>query len=198
MPDPRLQKLRYAPAPHVCHLPAIMRTFDQVDGELKQILRDLGAGLRPWPLFLRGLAGVGKTCAALCLADFISASQYFTESELCERMRAASMRRLHDRYGEPISLDYAWRQWANVELAILDEVGAPTRPSDHHREVIQKALDLRCHRPAIFISNHSGKAILAGYHDRIISRLAAGTRYELIGPDRRVMGGYNAREDANG
>src|SRR5262249_12878111 len=80
-----------------------------------------------------------------------------------------------------------WERIANAPLIVLDEIGSKERVSDHHYETVKGVLDKRHGRPLICISNLNLDEIKNVYDDRIASRLAAGTVFELLGEDRRLF-----------
>src|SRR5437868_6300640 len=61
-------------------LPSVQRSADLIDKDLRATINRLINGNEPWPLFLHGPAGTGKTAAALCLMDF-AGGRYFTLPE---------------------------------------------------------------------------------------------------------------------
>ncbi len=112
------------------------------------------------------------------------------------------MGKLVDRHGESHSEQYAWKMWGRMRLTVLDEIGRRRRPSDHHRETVQTALDLRVNQPAIFIANEWGEDMVGDAANPllggpVISRLVAGTRFFCGGPDRRIAGGETCTGDSD-
>ena len=163
------------------------RTADEVIPELRQLVNKLVRGEKPWPLFLYGHAGRGKTCAALCLLDRVRLSHYRTEDELCEDAKLAGQGKLYDSSGNKTTPRELWRTWQRMDLVTLDEAGRRLEVSDHHRAVVQRALDERSGLPAVFISNEPLVELVTRYLEPICSRLRGGTIYELVGPDRRLV-----------
>jgi len=43
-----------------------------IEQTLQEVIKRLVAGTAPWPLFLYGKAGCGKTCASWALLDYVS------------------------------------------------------------------------------------------------------------------------------
>ncbi len=165
-------------------MPDRERTVDKVAIDLRDVIRDLIQGRKPWPLFLHGEAGSGKTCAALALLDW-AGGWYLELPELCRRLIDAQQDRLTWSTGAQRTERDLWAAWGQVSLAVLDEIGTRERISDHHYEVLKRAIDLREGCPAIFISNLSLDAVYDQYDDRIASRLASGTSFAAKG-DRRL------------
>lgn len=165
-------KLRFSPTTH--------RTLGDNDADLLDAFRLLVTGEKPWPLFVTGKPGRGKTCGALSLLDHATSGIYLTTNDLVGR-RMASF-----KLSEP---DTVWDTLFNVEkraLVVVDELGTRTTISDTHYECIQQACDYRQGYPLILISNLSLSEIEQRYDDRIASRCAAGTVVELKGIDRRA------------
>jgi hypothetical protein len=145
----------------------------------------------PWPLFLCGLAGTGKTCAALCLLDY-SGGEYHTVSGLCDLVIRAQQGRLEwfsGGYGGKVWPEKLWESLANTPLLVLDELGTREKVSDQHYEVVKNCIDKRHGKPLVVISNLELDRVAAIYDDRISSRLVAGTVFEFTGKDRRLPEG---------
>jgi DNA replication protein DnaC len=160
-----------------------------VDKTLREALRATSFAEMPWPLFIHGPAGTGKTCAALCLLDHAGGA-YFTVASLCQEVIDSQLGRLHwcheGRSGTLWPYMF-WRKVRGEPLVVLDELGCRDNVSDHGYETIKQLLDERQGRPLIAISNHSLQTLEKIYDDRIASRLAAGTVVELQGADRRLI-----------
>lgn len=157
--------------------------------KLKRQLRRLVEGREPWPLFLFGIAGTGKTCAALCLLDCIEGTNrnsYLEASELATRLVSCMRGEWTNPAGYPGRESSEWALIEQSSVAVLDELGARNNVSDHHYETVKKHLDTRAGRPAIYIANLGPAAITKIYDDRVSSRLCAGTVFELDGEDRRL------------
>lgn len=165
-------KLRYSPSK--------ARTLAQVDRVLLDAFRRVAGGKAPWPLFVTGQPGRGKTCAALALLDHTSSGIYMTVNELVGR-RMASFK--------PGAAEMPWAALFGTQqraLVVLDELGTRQTVSDTHYECVQQVLDMREGFPLVLISNLSLSEIEQRYDDRIASRCAAGTQVELKGRDRRA------------
>jgi hypothetical protein len=79
-----------------------------------------------------------------------------------------------------------WSKFNNANLAIVDEVGTRSNPSDFETDCLRDILEHRIGRPLIVISNLSLDELAKLYDDRIPSRLAGGTIHKLVGSDRRL------------
>ncbi len=158
------------------------RLIDQVDAGVRRTIHDVCAGELPWPLVLLGETGAGKTCIGLLLADF-RYHLYYTVGDWCARINAAKMGQLTNdvcRLFEP----NVWDEWSGARLTVLDELGLRD-PTSARFETVEKAIDTREGRPAVYISNLSLEVLQQVYDERISSRLSAGTVIEMSG-DRRV------------
>lgn len=163
----------------------------------------------PWPLFVGGPVGTGKTLAGLCLVDRAQSLRmtaagrfvvdpingwYCTAEELCRDLIAASDRRLlirlsngEDRIVDPQEI---WDRIERAAVMVLDEIGARPNVSDFHYEVVKRVLDIRTDRPAVCLANDRpdkpAAAVIAQlYDDRVYSRMMCGTVMTLEGDDRR-------------
>lgn len=157
-----------------------------IPDELLGPMRDVMYGRAPWPLVLIGPAGVGKTCAALCLSDHTyGPRRYTTADELPHDCIAAGNGELWEA-GERITVPRLRERWKRAELAILDEVGLRSEVSDWHFVCSKSWIDYREGRPLVVIANRTLAEIERIYDDRFASRLAGGTVVHYDGKDRRV------------
>jgi hypothetical protein len=141
-----------------------------VQPELRKLFRALGRAERPWPLYLWGGVGHGKTEAVRAFCRRVYKAHYWTVDDIMARR--------------------PWEEfWGSLSLTVLDELGLP-RPSDGARDYdydcVKNLLDWRRDRPAIYVSNRPLDEIDRLYDTRIKSRLGAGTVYELRDHDRRL------------
>ena len=95
--------------------PDVERSLDGVDGGLRALLRLLTAGKKPWPLFLSGPVGVGKTRAAFVVCDLAEFARYWTVGDVLDLMAAK---------------DPPWEWPKPPRLAILDELGTRDTSTD--------------------------------------------------------------------
>jgi DNA replication protein DnaC len=194
-----LAKLSLSARPRRQHKPQISRTIAEVDKTLREALRATAFGELPWPLFIHGPAGTGKTCAALSLLDH-AGGEYFTSASLCEKVIDAQQERLswsHEGRSGILWPEMFWRAIAREPLVVLDELGTRDKVSDHGYETIKRLLDERQGRPLIAISNHSLETLERIYDDRVASRLATGTVVELQGADRRLIEDLSQAREAS-
>ena len=157
--------------------PNLYRQMDMVQMDLVATFRLLALGQLPWPLFLHGDVGTGKTLAALSLADFVTTARYWTLEGLCDKVMDPDTK--------------TQEMWGNIqekELTILDEIGERSKVGDLLYTTVKKHLDLReqhAGRVGIYISNLTPEQLVQMFDKRIVSRLTAGTVFELSGDDRR-------------
>jgi hypothetical protein len=165
------------------------REIDLIPPILRNGIRATITAESPWPLFVYGPEGVGKTCAGLCLLDW-SDGLYDTVSGLCARLIQSQQGRLewnHEGRGGTLWPEQVWKLIRSARLYVLDELGARERVSDAHYEVVKTAIEEREYKPLVVLSNISLAAIHDLYDARISSRLAAGTVIEISGSDRRLI-----------
>lgn len=148
-----------------------------------------------WPLFVFGPQGTGKTCAALCLADWFG-GVYMTVTELCAMIIDAQQgrlvtsrvlgRRSPGREDTRIGVSAFWGLIENQDLIILDEIARRKQVSDAHYEAVRDMADARDCLPFVVTSNYGLDVIEDLYDATLASRLGAGTVVELRGSDRRL------------
>lgn len=174
-------------------MPSVRRDIAKIAAPLRADLRRLITGQAPWPLFIAGPAGTGKTCAALCLLD-CAGGWYRELPELCEELidigfgRKTTSGPENSGGGRRVWPDDFWRGYARQPLVVLDEIGCRDRVSDQHYQSLKYAIDRRQGRPLVVLSNHGLDRIEELYDDRIASRLGSGTVLQLAGADRRIKG----------
>lgn len=184
-----LIRLPLSSQPSRKHLPDVQRTLDAIPAGVRTKIRECIAGQSAWPLVLCGDAGLGKTCAALCVLDY-SGGEYFTVSDLCDKLNAAAMGFLEwnkdGRGGRMFPEMFRRAHLSLPPMLVLDELGLRSTVSDAHYEAVYRAVDLRFNKPFIAISNHTLAALEKIYDARTVSRLGAGTVVEMTGKDRRL------------
>lgn len=160
--------------------PTIFRDKHYIPPAIRRALNGCVCGEKPWPLTLYGPAGCGKTCAALCLHDIAFEPAAFVDFDgLCNKVR--ELRRGDEERAE---FDF-WQQWELLNLAIVDDLGARDRASDHVYQVCKRLLDARANKPLLITTNMSLAGLETVFDDRIVSRLRAGTVVALAGDDLR-------------
>lgn len=160
--------------------------MEQIEPSLRKALRELAAGKLPWPLFLWGPPGVGKSCAALALLDR-TGGFYWTAGGLAEDVVLINKGELHYPSGRRITTKGFWQEVSVCELVVLDELGLRARAGDWQYDCVKRLLDAREGLPLIGLSNLTLDQLVHCYDDRVCSRLAAGTIHHLGGEDRRLQ-----------
>jgi len=158
--------------------PQLVRTADRVAPGLRAILMGLVTERHPWPLYLHGPVGTGKTRAVLWCCDIVVRSAYLTVGEVMDAMRASS--------DDAPPWQWSHRRGFDPDLAVLDELGLHSPTSDFEYDAVKRFADWREDRPVIYVSNQAPEMIRKLYDRRIWSRLTCGTVFELTGPDRRL------------
>jgi DNA replication protein DnaC len=157
---------------------------------VRRSVRALVAGELPWPLFLEGPAGVGKTSAALAMLDH-AGGEYHTAAGLCATLIRSQQGRLEwhrEGRGGVVWPEKFWERYAAAPLVVLDELGCRATVSEFHYEAVKQAIDERHGKPLVVISNLTLGDVAKVYDDRVFSRLAAGTVVRMEGRDRRIEG----------
>lgn len=171
------------------HLETRFRSWELVPEALRRVFERLAAGELPWPLFLHGKAGRGKTCAALAMLDRVNAGRrYQTVPDLLDELR----RCMSGKHEHDVTEREFWERYERIKFFVLDEIGARERVSDFHYDVIKRVFDLRHAKPFVVCSNLSIGELATVYDDRIADRLAEGTRYEFTGESMRKAQGVKA------
>ncbi len=178
--------------------PAVHRDRDQVDPAARERVRQIIEHDGPWPLTILGAVGCGKTCLALCVADWWGGHRapdvfYWTASELGGMLADAKCGRLYYSRGAPRSERALLDDLGHYGLVVIDELGLRSEPSETEYDAVKRTLDVRQGRATITLANLSLAEIANAYDERIVSRLAAGTILEMRGPDRRLRGHEPAR-----
>ena len=185
----------------------------EIAPQVRAILRKLLNGESPWPLYLWGPAGTGKTSAALVVLDYCGRNQCEHEPEpeihdwiygFAEVRSITSMRIAADKGLGSIGASYfglpdgcsAWAKlvenWKRLPLCVLDEIGVGSTASDFRLDALLEVLNTRCDhpvKPLIVTSNLEPKEIEKAYDDRVASRILAGTVHHVGGYDRRITKG---------
>ncbi len=160
------------------------RTVEGVAPVLKKAFESCATGLEPWPLFVFGPAGTGKTCAALSFIDHYGGF-YFTASAFCDTLILARNGHLRWSNNFERTMRDVWDKVESAEFLVMDELAARKTVSEFHYETIKKVVDIREGRPAMYLSNEGPSTLSKVFDDRVSSRLASGTIVKLDGDDRR-------------
>jgi DNA replication protein DnaC len=148
--------------------------MSRVDPSLVDTFRALVCGELPWPLFLFGPVGSGKTHAALSLCDFVDKSHYTTVEVL--------MNDVMDNDCDP------WIDVRSADVAVLDEIGCRVKVTDLEYSSAKRFCDERemyGYRVAVFVSNVKPQDVSSLYDSRIADRMLCGTTFRLDSKSRR-------------
>lgn len=178
-----------------------------MDAGLRSVLAGLAAGRLPWPLYLHGDVGTGKSAGALALLDQFGPvlpgeldatppaldwlAGYVVAGTLASTRIAADRGRLSWRTPGSGSDELGWgmlsRKVQEGPLVVLDDLGiGPVR--DFALETLLELFDPRLAspvRPTVIISNVTPSAIAGLTDARTADRLLAGTVFGLTGASRR-------------
>jgi hypothetical protein len=156
---------------------------------LRQAMNAVTLGESPWPLYIWGEAGSGKTCATLLMLhhwDTMHGWAYFARAKAYyKRLNDANFGRLQSGSGFPLSDQDVQNEWTRPHLAVMDELNSREQATDFQRDTIQDCLDFRQGRPTVFTSNISLEDIAVVFCDRIASRLNRGTKVHVKGDQRK-------------
>lgn len=170
--------------------PTVPRVVDRIPPAVRAALEAVCFAQRPWPLTLTGPAGVGKSCAALYLTDWVPGSAVLYDfARLCEIVADAKLGR-HEWFGSHATTvvppTMFWERWSAASLCVLDELGTRGTVTDHQYETAKAAIDRREGKPLLVVSNLTITELGGVFDDRIASRLAGGTVVTVDGPDQRL------------
>lgn len=157
---------------------AVPREPETVPGALWFAFHEVCNGKLPWPLFIHGPPGCGKTVAGYCFHDVTHDCGSTDMDRLIKTLIS----------GE----DWPWAMARDAACVIVDELGGCDNVPTVEYNALKKFLDIRERwrdRVAVYLSNHSPDRIKELYDDRTASRLLCGTVYHLDGPDRRKSDG---------
>lgn len=166
-----LHRLPTLQHPKPRQMTSLVRQFGEINPELLHLFRDLVRGQAKWPLLLYGPPGTGKTRAALCLCDVAETAAYQTADRVASEILARSIN---------------WGWIARAHLAVLDELAMRTDRRDLDYVAVKEFCDRREDKPIIYISNCQPGDLVTVYDERVYSRVACGTWFELTGEDRRM------------
>jgi len=179
--------LRLKSKPEVTIMPRIQRSVNGIIPVARKAIRQVVTGEAPWPLVFEGDIGTGKTCAALALLDLAGGKYYTTPDFLALIIRSQQGREHYSTpgYGGTLWPEKLWKWLASYPLVVLDELGIRGTSTDPHYECVKQLIDVRFGKPFVVITNLTLEKIGQIYDGRVYSRLAAGTRVEFKGKDRR-------------
>jgi DNA replication protein DnaC len=164
------------------------RTVDQISPVILDALMQVFNGSNPWPLFITGSVGIGKSCAAMAMIDHLQVSRRYSKSNdfVSDTMKASRGELVRGSFTH--SSESFSKDWAEASITCIDEMGSREKVADWPRDIIQDLIDARGRRPSIWISNLALDDLALIYGNRIVSRLSEGTQITMTGTDRRLKG----------
>lgn len=166
----------------------LARDPEKVPKAIADAFKACRKGKAPWPLFISGDAGGGKSRFALLVNDWYGGivSDF---ANIVDEYRLCKCGELRDERYEnaPIMREASYRQrMREFSLVVVDDIGQRD-DSDHARETLMMILNEReGPHPTVLISNLPLSKLSALYDDRVASRMAAGTVVSVHGTDMRL------------
>lgn len=147
--------------------PEIQRELGRADATLRAVFKDLVTSQRPWPLYLHGAIGSGKTAAGLALLDHVG-GLFFDCEELADLVAAGRFPELAESI-------------MRAPLVVLDELCCREKLTDLHYVAVKRLIDLRERAGCrlIAISNAAPERLATAYDARIADRLLCGVVFDL-------------------
>lgn len=166
-------------------------------------------GKAPWPLYLFGQAGTGKTSGALVALDHCGqrkGEKYdrtplplrdwwygYTEARNVATMKINSGNGWFCDFLDTKPKFTTWpvllERWERLPLVVIDEIGVGKTDSDFRLDALIELVNTRCReprRPLIVTGNIWPTEVEKLYDDRFASRILTGTVIEVKGEDRRL------------
>lgn len=156
-------------------------SWSSVNQELQRVLIALALTERPWPLYLFGPIGAGKTCAARAFCTIIDRAMYWGLPDFLRLAYEAS---------HGFRESSVWTSVVDASVAILDEIGLRDKDSADisaaHSDRVYEFCDKRERLPAIYVSNLDDAKLEKLYGPRIADRMLRGTVFQLNCKSRRT------------
>lgn len=164
-------------------------------------------GHSPWPLYLWGRPGTGKTSAALVVLDHCGQKEKENDPPSAIRdwmygyaeVRSLAGIKIRADHGSGFEYfgcspkDSTWQRlldhWSAAPATVLDEIGIGRETGDFKLDVLIEVLNTRCGdpvRPLIVTGNVQPKQMSSVCDDRVADRILCGTVFELSGESRRM------------
>jgi hypothetical protein len=194
------------PRPGACRTQA--RDTRCISDTFLTVATELVDGKRPWPPYLHGPVGSGKTSAALWLLDRYGPppcscrvdsiihdwySGFIRARHMTALIQADEGRFGAYRDGESWRVTEASleRTFQKAPLIVLDDLAVGERPSDWHIDRLLEILDWRCGhhaKPLIVTGNLPPSELLKTEwgRGRLADRLLRGTRFKMAGASKRT------------
>lgn len=202
-----LRKVPVRPSPACLAQRGTRRELAEIDPELRTAIRGLVTGQKPWPLYLWGHAGTGKTSAALAVLDYAGPTEKtnpppgslhdwfagYAEIRALAGLRIRADHGLGFEYFGCSPKESTWYRlidhWTAAPVVVLDEIGIGKETGDFKLDVLIEVLNARCGdpvRPLIVTGNVKPSELPTVCDDRVADRVLAGTVFHLSGPSRRM------------
>ena len=158
----------------------------QIDSRLRDVLRAICKGLRPWPLFMYGDSGSGKSYIG-SHAILRYGGWHINTNAMVEMMQQAMKGELYYESGYQRSRSEVMDAWAQCNVGVLDEIGERKQVTESHYDLAKQVVDLRDRviKPTVYISNRDPEELVEIYGDPFVSRISRGTVIEINGDKRR-------------
>lgn len=202
-----IQKLAVRTEPKISARPDIVRRLAEVPQSLRSVIRKLVSGESPWPLYLWGDAGVGKTCTALVMLDHCGNDAFLRSCSDPIRPWLAGFIDVRSIAGIKINIDKGKYRWGDGDreevarwdrllkvvhrrpLVVFEEIGVGREAADFRLDSLLEVLDQRANdpvRPFVVTSNIQPSMVPDIYDDRIADRILCGTVHQMVGKSRRM------------
>ncbi len=184
----------------------VCRLIASVEPGLRDVLRSLAAGKSPWPAYIWGPSGLGKTSAVLCLLDHCGKDSAIGPCSAEIREWMAGFIDVRTIAGVRINCDKGKLSWSGGDrtetatwatlmkiierqpLTVFDEIGVGRETGDFRLDTLIEVLDRRANHPVkpfVVTGNVRPSEIADIYDDRVADRILCGTVVKLEGPTRR-------------
>lgn len=205
-----LRPLQVRKEPEIRARPDIARTLSEVPDDLRAKIRGLVSGKLPWPLYLFGEAGLGKTCASLVMLDHMGADALGVRLTSCSeplKPWLAGFIDVRSIAGIKINADKGRYRWGDKDgdevvrwdrlmrvvfrrpLVVFEEIGVGREAADFRLDALLEVLEQRANnpvRPFVVTSNIKPSEVATIYDDRVADRILCGTVHKMEGASRRM------------
>ena len=202
-----LRPLQVRKEPEIRARPDIKRSLAEVPADLRAKIRALVSGKLPWPLYLFGDAGTGKTCASLVMLDHCGSDAFAKSCSDPIRPWLAGFIDVRSIAGVKINTDKGKYRWGDEDreeaarwdrlmkvvfrrpLVVFEEIGVGREAADFRLDVLLEVLEQRANdpvRPFVVTTNIKPSELATIYDDRVADRILCGTIHRMEGQSRRM------------
>lgn len=202
-----VKALQVRKAPEIRARPDIARSLADVPADLREKIRGLVTGKLPWPFYLWGDAGLGKTCASLVMLDHCGSDAFSKGCSDPIRPWLAGFVDVRSIAGVKINMDKGKYRWSDEDreevarwdrmmkviyrrpLVVFEEIGVGREAADFRLDVLLEVLEQRANdpvRPFVVTTNIEPSKLPGIYDDRIADRILCGTVHKMEGASRRM------------